>query len=159
VPILNICVTGGQGESERRDYTLLANALAQLNSKTSGVKVMIFQRVEIAPSEFKAANVSHLVEVKHEPGYKEFHEAISRCHIILPLVGPVGSGASYFEAKKRLTGSLPIAVAHKIPSVVHTALAEVYHAFFSAPVTVYNDSETFITALAAMIDDVRGSST
>ncbi len=148
IPSLNICISGS---GKKRNYSLLADALAKL--KPSEVHVKIFQRSNQIPAELKAFNnVSDLVEVIQEPGYIRFHEAISKCHILLPLVDP--SSSVYFQGKK-LSGSLPIAVAHKIPTVMHVALANAYKNFLSAPVMVYNDSESFVSALSAMVYQIQ----
>ena len=61
----------------------------------------------------------------HAVAEAEFHHVVRTSHFLLPLISPeIGSHAGYFRVK--LTSSVAIACAYRLPMVIHTQLAGLY---------------------------------
>jgi hypothetical protein len=73
--------------------------------------------------------------------------------MLLPMISPVRN-PGYFDfpsGMRKLTGIVPQIIANKVPSVMHIALEEIYRDYFTAPVEVYNSTESFQHAFKRMV--------
>jgi hypothetical protein len=148
---INLCVSG-----KNRNHAMLAEALQHVQNVT----VSIFGRPEELQLE-AYNNVSHLLVPVQEPDFLSFQKQISECQIVLPLIDP-SVNPNYFRidipdekvGQKMLTGAVTQAIGYKIPTVSHVDLEEIYHDDWTAPVDVYNDTASFITALKRAIERV-----
>uniref|UniRef100_A0A7S3P9E3 Uncharacterized protein n=1 Tax=Amphora coffeiformis TaxID=265554 RepID=A0A7S3P9E3_9STRA len=127
---LQLCVTGN---SRRRQWSLLEHYLQQQQQYRVTPSPPLFD-IRIysdgglpIPLQPYASRV-HLVNTND---YWEFHASIAtRCHALIFLVTRQGN-ANYFpragdEGLQKLTGSMPLVVAYRIPYMVHEELYDLY---------------------------------
>ncbi|KAL3936214.1 MAG: hypothetical protein SGARI_002657 [Bacillariaceae sp.] len=103
---------------------------------------------------FQKEGVLNLVRFVHESNYMDFQEAMSDCDVLTPLIDPEHNPEYFPKAPntlKRLSGSLPQAIAYKIPLLMHIDLYPVYKDYLTAPCLTYADSPSFGLALQEMI--------
>jgi len=106
-------------------------------------------------------SIANMTIIVHEKDVIQFAKFQASCDILLSKATP-SSRPDFFlssvmgsEARRRMTGNIPVIVAYKIPSVMHVELERIYHSHFTAPVSVYNDTmESKVTALRNMMVQV-----
>ena len=109
-------------------------------------------------------SIANWTVIFHEKDFIEFAKFQASCDILLPKATP-SSRPDFFsfsvtgnEARRRMTGNIPVIVVYKIPSVMHVELERIYHSYFTAPVMVYNDTmESKVAALRNMMVQVANA--
>jgi hypothetical protein len=156
-PTLHACVSG-----KNRHHAILAEALARL--RPEGVRIRMYERRRdgeyAGQEEYLRWGVSEWIEVVQVPGFLEYQQSMSTCHLILPLLDPIAN-PDYFpqHERKMLTGALSQAIGYRIPSVMHEAMEIIYHQHLNAPVRTYTNAESFTLALDAMLTLVKQTTT
>ena len=146
---IRICVSGAN-----RRHETLAEVLSKL-SLTEDVKVAVMNRSPDIPRPYLQRNVSGMVQMVRETAFLDFQRAISRCDLLLPLIDPEHNPGYFPSGLKKLSGSLPQAIAYRLPTVMHSELHAVYRDELTAMSLTYNDTETFTNALAEMLERIR----
>jgi len=154
-----LCVSGA-----RRNHQLLANALQHARQD---VHLMLFLRkqVHIVRRIYNGLPDSINITIVRESDFAKFHHLIAECDILLPLVDP-NHNPYYFNYMKQLTGSISLAVAYSVPTVLTESLARIYGPFLSADYAVYQDPGSnattnvrgFQSALEEMLSRVQTKS-
>jgi hypothetical protein len=159
-PKLRLCTVGGA-----KKHDTLAKALAtNVTFYKDAVKVYTHERGPKTPDTYTDHHVEDLVNVTFTHSYVLFEQSISRCHILLPLMDPMGhdgprsNGYFPFDKKlRKLSGSLSQLVGYSLPTVIHDDLYGAYKDVIRGNATTYNSEESFVLALNSMIDMVRES--
>lgn len=151
---------------EHRDTTLLAQTLEQL--RPANVLIVVIGRNAKIPQQILQASsdLSHyiLLELSHLAFY-DYQRTISQCDALLPLIHPHGTSMDYFlnvtvsEENGRLSGMISQSIGNAIPTVIHSAAADIYRPLFTAPIFEYNetnDPASFINAFRHMMDHIQG---
>ena len=154
---VRLCTVGG---AKRHD--ILASALASNASKYQDkVVVQVLHRSGQIPGPYINNRVEHFVEPVHSKSYVEYQRAVSKCHIMLPLLDPENNKSGYFrwdEKVRKVSGSLSQTVGYSFPVVMHAEMYYSYKDVLKGPVITYSDNkENFVKALDTMIDIVRES--
>jgi hypothetical protein len=159
-PKLRLCTVGGA-----KKHSTLAEALVtNVAFYKDAVEVHTHGREPAMPGEYKHHHLEEIVKITSTKSYVLFEQAISRCHIMLPLMDPKGHDGprsnGYFPFGRRfrkLSGSLSQLVGYSLPTVIHEDLYGAYKDVIRGKVTTYNSQESFVLALNSMIDMVRKS--
>ena len=142
---IRVC-TSGTG----RHHGWLARAAAAKGS----FEVWIHGRSDRVPRAYLQHNVSS-VHMVHEPDYYKFHESIAQCDILLPLLEP-DTHPDYFKGgRQKLSGSIALIVGHAIPTVVPTALEQIYRDEWTGLVSTYTDEASFYQALLEVVHSLQ----
>ena len=157
---IRLCTVGGA-----KQHHLLASALGSDKAyyKNAGVVVQVQDRSNAIPRDYNNSHVEDLVTVARSKSYLAFQEAVSKCHILLPLLDPERNGG-YFRFEKgakgarKLSGSLSQVVGYALPTVMHEELYIPYKDVLKGPATTYNSTlSSFVQSLNTMIEQVRES--
>ena len=119
---VRLCVVGG---AKRNDQ--LASALAFNKSfYEDKVAVQLLARSDKSIRTYRDHGVDHLVEARIEKDFLSYQRAMSKCHILLPLLYPgEDRGSGYFRFNKevrKVSGSLSQTVGYSFATVMHEEL-------------------------------------
>ena len=160
---LQLCVTGN---SRRRQWSLLEPSLQQQQQQrqhddtSPPFEIRIYSDGELPAQLQPYTNQLHLVNT-HD--YVEFHENIaSNCHALVFLVTRTGNSNYFAGGLQKLTGSMPLVVAYRLPYVVHQELYDLYRDDLpirdetTIPFATHaDDVVNFTTALAEFLPRLR----
>lgn len=136
---IQICAPGGGG----RDQTAIIQIFQFISYKKYDCVLRILTRKMQNTARRRAEKLGLLdrVEWISERDFMKYYEVVSNCDIYLPMTDPISRPAFFRTGVKgggkSLSGSIPVIIKYKIPSVMHVELENIYHKYWTAPIEVY----------------------
>eukprot|EP01068_Selenidium_serpulae_P004930 Selendium_serpulae@DN3808_c0_g1_i6.p1 len=149
---LSICVVGGVRAMRKfknnsgRCADLLAAYL--LHPPPVPLEINFFASRLLRP--FDKPDFQELVRLRAVPDFVAFSQGVAQCDILLPLIEPQ-INSEYFQGQ--LTGNIPLAVAYKIPLVLHEDMKTIYEKYITDIPT-----ETYVGHSTNVIDKLESFS-
>jgi hypothetical protein len=154
-----LCVLG---DTRRRKWKWLKDYLeSTLGAKAAASSRFIIQIVgdHPAPKELRGHRKMTMRENVRDDS--TFYKCARRCEAVIMLIDKA-SQPDYFDipnGKRKLSGAIPIAIAYKLPVVLHEELYDLYQDYLSPQIhaTHSNNATSFNAAMNQLLDALDGN--
>jgi hypothetical protein len=145
---LNICIPKLDKKKNPKNATVLVHALQAIQPQNVAI-VLNGRNTTNVPEIFESTGMAHYLAIPYKQSqlrdYYAFQEAMSHCHVMVPLIEPFGGSMVYFignttQHQGKLSGFISQLIGNRIPSLLHSAVVSVYRNELTAPYFEYNAS-------------------
>lgn len=150
-PGIKVCVQGGQRnltlacEIFSKSKHALYNATLHLSSRES----------ESLVKKINMFGIEGKVVVSSEIDYIKYHEYVSKCDLILPLLEPNESSSHFPWGEKKSSGIIPAIVAYQIDILAHYKYIEIYKKWLSEKINVVTYGDTVAEKVSGLNEQMQ----